>query len=91
VEVSLTRASIWLYSLGLFDPAYARATAGSSDDGGAHEHHAPETFEADTPLGHYRGLTDQVSMSRTPGRYETVLVPRGSCAARWAPGAFRSG
>ena len=84
VEVSLTRASIWLYSLGLFDPAYARAAAGSSDGEGMHEHHPPETFEADTPLGRYRGLTDQVSMSRTPGHYDTVLVPRGSCVASWA-------
>ena len=83
VQVSLTRASIWLYSLGLFDPAYARVIAGSAEGGGLHEHHAPEMFEADTPLGRYRGVTDQVWMSRTPGRYDTVLVPRGSCAARW--------
>lgn len=83
VQVSLTRASIWLYSLGLFDPAYARAVAGASDEGGAHEHHAPETFEAMTALGSYRGVTDQVAMSRTPGRYDPVLVPRGSSVARW--------
>ena len=80
VRVSLTRASIWLYSLGLFDRAFAQATAGS---GGAHEHLEPELFEADTALGHYHGLTDQVRMSRTPGRYDPVLVPRGSGPAAW--------
>ena len=38
---------------------------------------------ADTPLGRYQGVTDQVAMSRTPGRYRTVLVPRGSCRPQW--------
>ncbi len=31
VHVSLTRVSLWLYSLGLFDKAYAHATAGSQE------------------------------------------------------------
>jgi hypothetical protein len=68
--------TIWLYSFGLLDKAFAHATAAGSE--GAHEHRAPELFEADTVLGRYRGLTDQVRMSRTPGRYAPVLVPRGS-------------
>lgn len=80
VHVALTRVSLWLYSLGLFDKDYARATAGTP---GRHEHLAPELFEADTPLGRYRGLTDQVRMSATPGCYSTVLTPRGACAPAW--------
>ena len=29
-----------------------------------------------TPLGNYQGMTDQVVLSRTPGSFRTVLVPR---------------
>jgi hypothetical protein len=43
----------------------------------------PELFTADTPLGHYQGVTDQVQMSNTPGRYDPVLVPLGSCYPEW--------
>lgn len=80
VQVSLTRASVWLYSLGLLDQAYAHATAGTP---GPHEYLAPEQFEADTVLGAYRGVTDQVRMSRTPGHYATVLAARGAAPPRW--------
>ena len=38
---------------------------------------------ADTPLGLYQGVTEQVVMSRTPGSFRTVLVPRGSSKAEW--------
>jgi len=31
-------------------------------------------------------VTDQVRMSRTPGRFREVLVARGSCAPAWLPG-----
>jgi len=36
-----------------------------------------------TPLGTYQGMTDQVVLSRTPGSFGTVLVPRGSSKPEW--------
>jgi crotonobetainyl-CoA:carnitine CoA-transferase CaiB-like acyl-CoA transferase len=80
VVVSLTRTVLWLLSLGIFDKAYARATAGSNED---HSYVAPDLFTAETPLGTYQGMTDQVLMSRTPGSFNTVLVPRGSSKPEW--------
>jgi crotonobetainyl-CoA:carnitine CoA-transferase CaiB-like acyl-CoA transferase len=80
VTVSLTRTVLWLLSLGIFDKTYAQATAGSSDE---HEYVAPDLFTAETPLGTYQGLTDQVVMSRTSGSFRTVLVPRGSSKPEW--------
>jgi crotonobetainyl-CoA:carnitine CoA-transferase CaiB-like acyl-CoA transferase len=80
VVVSLTRTCLRMFSLGIFDKTYARATAGSSD---AHTYVAPDLFTADTPLGRYQGVTEQVVMSRTPGSYRNVLVPRGSCMPEW--------
>jgi len=82
VTVSLTRTLLWLYSLGIFDKAYAQATAGSSDE---HAVVAPDLFTAQTPLGTYQGVTDQVVLSRTPGSFKTVLVPRGSSKPEWLP------
>jgi hypothetical protein len=66
---------LWLLSLGIFDKAYAKATAGSTDE---HMYIAPDLFTAETPLGTYQGMTDQIAMSRTPGAFRTVLAPRGS-------------
>ena len=80
VTVSLTRTVLWLLSLGIFDKSYARATAGSSDE---HAYIAPDLFTAETPLGTYQGMTDQVVLSRTPGSFRTVLVPRGSSKPEW--------
>jgi crotonobetainyl-CoA:carnitine CoA-transferase CaiB-like acyl-CoA transferase len=80
VHVSLTRAALWVLSLGVFDREYAHAVAGSP---GEHEYRDPETFAADTPLGAYQGVTDQVRMSATQGSYDPVLVPRGSSRPRW--------
>jgi hypothetical protein len=40
----------------------------------------------DVEAGHiytYQGMTDQVVMSRTPGSFSTVLVPRGSSKPEW--------
>jgi hypothetical protein len=71
---------LWLLSLGIFDKDYAKATAGSSDE---HADVAPGLFTAETPLGTYQGLTDQTVMSRTPGSFSTVLVPRGSSKPVW--------
>src|SRR5436853_2232005 len=80
VTVSLTRTVLWLLSLGILDKDYARATAGSSDE---HTYIAPDLFTAETPLGTYQGMTDQIVMSRTPGSFRTVLVPRGSSKPEW--------
>jgi hypothetical protein len=71
---------LWLLSLGVFDKAYAQATAGSTEE---HRYVVPDLFTAETPLGSYQGLTDQVVMSRTPGSFRTVLVPRGSSKPEW--------
>jgi crotonobetainyl-CoA:carnitine CoA-transferase CaiB-like acyl-CoA transferase len=80
VVVSLTRTVLWLLSLGIFDKAYAQETAGSKDE---HTYVAPDVFTAETPLGTYQGFTDQVVLSRTPGAFRTVLVPRGSSKPEW--------
>lgn len=80
VHVSLTRVALWILSLGVFDLSYAKEVAGS---GGEHAYLDPETFTAATPLGDYQGVTDEVRMSRTPGHYRTVLVPRGSGRPEW--------
>ena len=80
VVVCLTRTVLWQLAQGIFDKAYARATAGSADE---HKEIAPDLFTAETPLGTYQGLTDQVVMSRTPGSFRTVLVPRGSSKPEW--------
>jgi crotonobetainyl-CoA:carnitine CoA-transferase CaiB-like acyl-CoA transferase len=80
VVVSLTRTVLWLLSMGIFDKAYARETAGSKDE---HTYVAPDLFTAETPLGTYQGFTDQVVLSRTPGAFRTVLAPRGSSKPEW--------
>jgi crotonobetainyl-CoA:carnitine CoA-transferase CaiB-like acyl-CoA transferase len=80
VVVSLTRTVLWLLSMGIFDKAYAQETAGSKDE---HRYVAPDVFTAETPLGTYQGFTDQVVLSRTPGAFRTVLVPRGSSKPEW--------
>jgi crotonobetainyl-CoA:carnitine CoA-transferase CaiB-like acyl-CoA transferase len=80
VVVSLTRTVLWLMSLGIFDKAYAKATAGSSEE---HNYVAPDLFTAEAPLGTYQGMTDQVLMSHTPGSFNTVQVPRGSSKPEW--------
>jgi CoA-transferase family III len=80
VVVSLTRTVLWMLSLGIFDKAYAQATAGSTAE---HTSVPPDLFTAETPLGTYQGITDQIVMSRTPGSFRTVLVPRGSSKPEW--------
>src|SRR5262247_3460585 len=80
VVVSLTRNVLWLLSMGIFDKAYAQETAGSTDE---HTNIAPDLFTAETPLGTYQGMTDQVVLSKTPGSFRTVLDPRGSSKPEW--------
>jgi crotonobetainyl-CoA:carnitine CoA-transferase CaiB-like acyl-CoA transferase len=80
VTVSLTRTVLWLMSLGIFDRSYAKATAGSSDE---HTYIEPDLFTADTPLGTYQGMTEQAILSKTPGQFKYVLVPKGASKAEW--------
>lgn len=80
VHVSLSRIALWIMSLGLFDKEWAQRTAGSSEQ---HAYPDPETFSAVTPMGDYQGVTEQVTMSRTPGRYDPVLIPRGASRLEW--------
>ncbi len=80
IHVSLTRAALWLMSLGIFDKDWAYQTANGSEE---HRYLDPETFRAETPMGDYQGVTDQVSMSLTPGRYDPILIPRGSSRLEW--------
>jgi len=82
VVVSLTRTVLWLLSMGIFHKAYAQETAGSADE---HIYIAPDLFTAETPLGTYQGVTDQVLLSKTPGSFRTVLVPKGSSKPEWLP------
>lgn len=82
VHVSLTRVALWVLSLGVFDREYAHAVAGT---GNQHAYLDPDTFVADTHCGRYQGVTDQIVMSQTPGRYRTILVPRGANRAEWMP------
>ncbi|MFI8774551.1 CoA transferase [Gordonia sp. NPDC062954] len=85
VHVSLTRAALWIVGMGVFDREYAHQVAGRSGDDDRHVYLDPEVFTADTPLGRYQGVTDQVQMTRTPGEYRTILVPRGSSRPEWLP------
>jgi crotonobetainyl-CoA:carnitine CoA-transferase CaiB-like acyl-CoA transferase len=80
VVVSLTRTVLWQLSLGIFDKAYAQTTAGSSEE---HTNVAPDVFTAETPLGTYQGLDEQAYLSKSPGSYRTVIVPRGSNKPEW--------
>jgi Lipocalin-like domain len=82
MRLSLVRLSLWLLQMGIFDKEYARSVAGSE---GEHAYLPPEIFTAETPCGHYQGVTDQVAMSRTPGFFQIPLVPRGSSRAEWLP------
>ena len=80
VVVSLTRTVLWQLSLGIFDKAYAQTTAGSTEE---HANVAPDLFTAETPLGTYQGLDEQVYLPKSPGSYRTVIVPRGSNKPEW--------
>lgn len=80
VVVSLTRTVLWLLSMGIFDKAYAQEMADSTEE---HKYITPDLFTAETPLGTYQGMTDPVVLTRTPGAFRTVLVPRGSSKPEW--------
>ncbi|MBU0439350.1 CoA transferase [Staphylococcus succinus] len=80
VQVNLSRVSLYLMSLGIFEKEYVNNIYNSTDE---HAIVNPNQFEDDTPLGHYVGVTDQVYMSETPGEYDVTLIPRGSSLPKW--------
>ena len=80
VVVSLTRTVLWQLSLGIFDRSYAIAAAGFSEE---HKNVTPDVFKAETPLGTYQGLDEQTYLSKSPGSYRTVIVPRGANKPEW--------
>ncbi|MFI5776854.1 CoA transferase [Nocardia sp. NPDC051570] len=82
IHMSLARTALWVLSLGLFDKQYADALADSDDN---HRYLDPDLFTTECPLGTYQGVTDQVHMSQTPGRYPFALLPRGSNHPEWLP------
>ncbi|MGY4979186.1 CoA transferase [Streptomyces sp. 900105755] len=85
VTLNLTRIATWILSLGVFDRDYAHEVALNPDPESPHAYLDPDTFSADTPCGHYQGVTDQVVMSKTPGHFRDILLPRGSSAPVWLP------
>jgi crotonobetainyl-CoA:carnitine CoA-transferase CaiB-like acyl-CoA transferase len=80
VRVSLTKTCLWLVSLGVFDREYVRATVGSTPQ---HTLIDPELFTAQTPLGTYQGMTDQVEFSSLRQGFRTVLHPMGADEPAW--------
>lgn len=80
IHISLVRLSMWLMEMGIFDKQYAQKIGSTEAE---HAYLPPETFQAQTPCGHYQGVTDLVKMSQTPGFYAFPLVPRGSSQAQW--------
>jgi crotonobetainyl-CoA:carnitine CoA-transferase CaiB-like acyl-CoA transferase len=80
VHVSLTRAAMWAVTLGFFDWDYVHQAVGS---GGEHELIDPQLFTSLTPLGVYQGVTENITLSRTPHHYLNVLSPRGADQPVW--------
>jgi len=82
VHISLDRASMWILSLGTLDKNYVRDTVGRGE---THQLIDPQLFRTVTPAGLYQGVTEQVTLSRTPHHYTNVLSPRGADAPVWLP------
>lgn len=80
VSVSLGRTLCWLLSLGIFDQEYAYDKANSDDE---HAYIEPDPILACTPMGFYKGVSEQVEMTKTPGRYKYILEPLYSSKAKW--------
>jgi crotonobetainyl-CoA:carnitine CoA-transferase CaiB-like acyl-CoA transferase len=80
VTVSICRTTLWLISMGIFDKAFARRVAGSTDE---HFYVEPEQFTVETPMGTYTGVSEMVEMSRTPGHYRFPREPRGAAKPQW--------
>ncbi|RZU46403.1 CoA transferase family III [Streptomyces sp. BK022] len=81
VRVSLTKVCLWLMSLGIFDRDYLHAAVDSTPE---HTLVDPDLFTAQTPLGFYQGMTDQLKFSSLrQGDFTTVLSPMGADEPGW--------
>ncbi len=80
VSVSLASTVSWLLSLGIFDQEYAYKIANSSDE---HAYVEPDPILAHTPMGYYKGVKEQVEMTKTPGYYKYLLEPMYSSKPEW--------
>ncbi|MFJ5521245.1 CoA transferase [Streptomyces griseoluteus] len=81
VRVSLTKTCLWLMSLGVFDRDFAHSAVGSTPE---HTLIDPDLFTAQTPLGAYQGMTDQLQFSSLrQGHFATVLSPMGADEPAW--------
>jgi hypothetical protein len=54
-RVRVARVSLWLLQMGTFDKAY---TSDVARGGGDRAYPDPDLFEAETPCGHYQGVTE---------------------------------
>jgi hypothetical protein len=82
VHVSLTRAALWLISLGVFKISYATAVGGT---GGAHAYLDPQVFTADTPMGPLPGSDRPGQNIGNPRILPRCLGPPGLEPSRVAP------
>ncbi|AZA84027.1 carnitine dehydratase [Chryseobacterium lactis] len=80
VSVSLSRTVAWQLALGIFDQKYAYDKANSDNE---HAYILPDFIEEQTPMGFYKGVSEQVEMTRTPGKYKYVLEPLKSSQPIW--------
>jgi crotonobetainyl-CoA:carnitine CoA-transferase CaiB-like acyl-CoA transferase len=80
VRVSLTRTCLWMMSLGIFDKGYVKDAVGRDEE---HRLVPPDFFTAETALGSYQGMTDQINFSSYSQRFQTVLVPMGANKPEW--------
>ncbi|GAB1440660.1 hypothetical protein MASR2M36_34450 [Providencia sp.] len=80
VSVSLASTVSWLLSLGIFDQEYAYKTANSNEE---HAYVDPDPILAETPMGYYKGVGEQVEMTKTPGEYKYLLEPLFASKPEW--------
>lgn len=80
VSVSLSATVSWLLSLGIFDQEYAYLIAGTDEE---HKYVEPDPIIASTPVGNYKGVKEQVEMTKTPGHYKYLLEPLCSSKPEW--------
>ena len=80
VRLSLVRCTEYYLSLGLFKKDET-AVAGTDE---LHSVIDPDIVERPTPMGLFRRIGPQVSMSETPGDWtDPILIPRGSSLPAW--------
>ncbi|MDR6547343.1 crotonobetainyl-CoA:carnitine CoA-transferase CaiB-like acyl-CoA transferase [Chryseobacterium rhizosphaerae] len=80
VSVSLSRTVAWQLGMGIFDQKFAYDKANSDDE---HAYILPDFIEEQTPMGFYKGVTEQVEMTKTPGKYKHLLEPLKSSQPKW--------